>query len=918
VSNFDLVVDMFLAGGWRDITDDVRYDNGRGVTINYGYRDPTSPVSSQCTILLDNRAGSYSPSYVTGPWYGSIRQNVVMRVGSRVIRDFYVSRAASNGWGNATWALPVTSTLAWANSGGAAGDYSVTAGVAKHSLSSTATRVSSTANTYFDCEQRVSVQLPFTVPTGGPVYTSLWFRGTGTTPGFRAQMAIATSGVVTAVFYDSTGTVIGTPIVVSGLTYAGQKVRFAAYVHEGAFRAKVWDASTVEPYAWTIVGSAFTTPAVGTAGISTAKDATNSNGTFAVSYTDYELIFREFHGEVSQLEPERDTSGRDLRMAVTAAGPSRRLRANQWAKPLESPARRALRRAPGLVAYWPLEDGSNAGGWASVRSDWPDAFFTTGKPQQAAFSGFLASLPIPIVNAATAEQYMATYTQPTPNSVSMRFLVHVDTTSGEPTSQAPLCRFYSTGTAGFWVVRYEAGGGLRIQIQAQDFSTLYGSALGGAINDRLYRIGIDATQNGANIDWTVLAGEIGAPGAVFWTGTLAANTLGVARSVETGLDKNLTNVAIGHITVQNTVTSFFDFQNELNAWQGEQAHTRMQRISGEEGVKFHVEGNASVPMGPQPIAAFGDFLDQTVAADQGMVFESAYEDMLGYITSQFLSNRPVHLTLDYSLNQMFDKLPSASDDLLVVNKATVTGSNASAAGTASSVTMSQTTGPNAAVPIESGGVGVYERSYTINTATINNTRDLAGYLVAVGTIDQPRLPQVTMWLHNQRIYTAAATLLTAMQIDAGKVMSLANLPRTVASDTVRETVIGYSKRLTQFEYAVTWNTVFGEKYQIATTDDTGIRVEAGSAYLNTTINSAVTSISVKSLDSTVFSTSGADVPFDIRLGGERMTVTAISGATSPQTFTVTRSVNGVVKGHTADDTELAKIYLVSYAVVALA
>jgi hypothetical protein len=38
-------------------------------------------------------------------------------------------------------------------------------------------------------------------------------------------------------------------------------------------------------------------------------------------------------------------------------------------------------------------------------------------------------------------------------------------------------------------------------------------------------------------------------------------------------------------------------------------------------------------------------------------------------------------------------------------------------------------------------------------------------------------------------------------------------------------------------------------------------------------------------------------PFDILIGGERMTVTAITGTTLSQTMTVTRSINGVVKTH---------------------
>jgi hypothetical protein len=48
----------------------------------------------------------------------------------------------------------------------------------------------------------------------------------------------------------------------------------------------------------------------------------------------------------------------------------------------------------------------------------------------------------------------------------------------------------------------------------------------------------------------------------------------------------------------------------------------------------------------------------------------------------------------------------------------------------------------------------------------------------------------------------------------------------------------------------------------------------------------------------VWTTDSAEFPFDIYVGGERMTVSAIGAAISElQTFTVTRSVNGVVKEH---------------------
>jgi hypothetical protein len=49
----------------------------------------------------------------------------------------------------------------------------------------------------------------------------------------------------------------------------------------------------------------------------------------------------------------------------------------------------------------------------------------------------------------------------------------------------------------------------------------------------------------------------------------------------------------------------------------------------------------------------------------------------------------------------------------------------------------------------------------------------------------------------------------------------------------------------------------------------------------------------------LWTTAAGDFPFDVDVGGEQITVTSIAGTTSPQAFTVVRSVNGVVKAQTA-------------------
>lgn len=919
---FDPFVEIFLSGGWRDVTADVRYQDGRTIQISHGQTDLTSQVSSQLSLVLNNRSKQYSPRNAVGPWYGSIRQNAPIRTGSRAARDLYVSRSASNGWGAASWAL---GALTWSVTGGVAGDYAVTGGVGTHRLTSTAARLSSLPVTIADCEQRVTVQLPFSVPTGGPVYTSLCFRGIGG-QFYRTRMTVNTSGSVQVQMIDYDGTtLIGSPVTVTGLTYAGQKLVFAAFIHDGAFRAKVWDASLPEPYAWTVSLDGFAGAGFwlsGTVGVETTKHATNSNGTFSVSYSDYQLLFRDFYGEISALEPDRDASGKDIRMELTAAGPLRRLRANSNTKPLQSPAYRALSRAAGLVAYWPCEDGSNASQIAAVRPDWAPATFLSGKPQLGAFNRFLASEPLPVIGTAVVDGQITPYTAPAANAISTRWMQYVDTTtsSGEPVDGASLMRWYSLGTAAYWILRYKAGGGLAIQIEDTTETTIYTAALpGAAVNDKQLRFSMEATQNGANIDWTVTYGVIGVPASTMTFGTtLASQTLGTARSVTWGTDQNLENVTIGHVTVQNVTTSFFDFINELNAWQGEQSIARVSRICAEQGIAFHGEGDTSVLMGPQPIAAPMDFLDQTVEVDLGLATEWTYEDAIGYMTSQILgSQKPVHMTLDYANRQLFDKLPSADDDLLTVNAVTADSTN-SGNGSGSSVTMTQATGAKAAVSIEQGGVGVYDKKYSVNSATYNITVDLAGYLLMCGTLDLPRILNATMWLHNPRIYGNLAMLLTAMQTDEGKILSLTNLPTDVSSDPLRQTVIGFQKRLTPYEYAATWYTTPNERYQVAIVDDLNARLDAGASYLNANITSGATTMTVKSNDGTLWTTGASDFPFDIRLGGEQMTVTNITGSSSPQTFTVTRAVNGVSKAHTADDTEQARVTVVAYATVALA
>src|SRR5690606_38685000 len=82
-------------------------------------------------------------------------------------------------------------------------------------------------------------------------------------------------------------------------------------------------------------------------------------------------------------------------------------------------------------------------------------------------------------------------------------------------------------------------------------------------------------------------------------------------------------------------------------------------------------------------------------------------------------------------------------------------------------------------------------------------------------------------------------------------------------------------------------------------EDTDARYDTAGAELGSSVDSDDTALIVITTVGQPFTTDANDLPFGITVGGEKMTVTAVSGETSPQILTVTRSVNGVVKSHPA-------------------
>jgi hypothetical protein len=919
IGYFEPVVEAYLASGWRDISADVRYLRGQGIRIKCGAGSESSTVDSRLTFTLDGRAGTYSPRYGAGPWSGSLKRYTPVRVGQRLVRDLFVSRSASNGWG--TSSQGVAGSYAWTVTSGAAADFAVAAGVATHSLSSTTSRITVLSTVDMsNVEQRVTFQLPFADVLGGSISINLLFRGTG--GGFyRAQVNVTAAEAVTAQWYDYTATPIGGTTTVAGLTNTGQQIRIAAHLDGEMGRIKVWPAASVEPYAWTVeqdqIGVALTQPYHGWVGVESFKLAGNTNGTFSISYRDYEVVSRRFHGEIARFPPVRDTSGKDTTVSVEASGTLRRYRAG--GKVIRSAAYRYESKATNLVAYWSGEDGSASTELASPNPAWPSMAINLASgqlPRLASSTLFPASAPLPMVNKSIWEGLVTAYTVPSPNVIQLTWLMNIDIDNAEPPNNATVIRLKNNGSAYFYIIRYVTGGSLLLEVQDIFGTVLDSDAIVAETRWIVARGRLLLVQSGANVNWAVSIADLTAQTLTTVSGATAGQTIGMLGGVAVG-DGGLDAVTMGHITATTSVSGTTDYTQELNAWQGEAAPTRAYRIlHTEEGLAFQREGDYTKgpTMGVQPTAAPLDFLDLTQQTNQGLTFEPHYAPGIGYITWSALSNRAARTTFDYAAFKVFPELPVVDDEQYFWNSVTATTGNKSNSE-GSTVTRALTSGALGTQSVELGGVGLTEKPVTVNVHTRAELDQLAGYVLMQGTLDQPRIPKVTALLHNARMYADTAMVQACLDTREGSFFTVSNIPLVLSPDAVTSLTVGYEERLTQFEHELTLYGNPGDWYRAAVVASGSSRVQASALYWNANVTSTATSAAVKSLDGALLSTTST--PYDVVVGGERITFTAVVGAASPQTVTMTRSVNGVVKAHTADDSENARIRIYQAARVAL-
>ncbi|MFS0695134.1 hypothetical protein [Streptomyces nitrosporeus] len=774
-SALGLRVELLLGGMWRDVTRDVY--TREPIQITHGTSaEGAQPDPASCSLLLNNVDGRYSPRNPAGPYFGMLGRNTPIRivvpgaesylnllgdVGSyartpdaaplRITGDLDIRVEAEADW----YATPVQTLIGkWVSAAGQRGY------VLRTADGLVALNWSTDGAQNFFAQQ----QLP-ALPRRAALRATLDSdNGAG---GFTARMYWATS-------LDGPWTEIGDPLVVAGTTtiYPGTAPLEVAPVGIngwGPARARVYRAEVRSDIGGTVVAA----PDFRGRADDTTSLTDSAGRTWEVS-AGAEITSREhlFSGEVSEWPPRWSAGEKSAWVPIQAAGILRRL--SQGRRPLQSTLRRRIPTGPGLLAYWPMEDGSTA---SQLYSPTPGARpLTVSGMNLAADSSLPGSAPLPTLEATAS----LTATVPATSAAGW----HVEMVYRLPSLPAIRTEILRLSVAGMGSIStvhaFASTAGIRIEARNAEGEQVAAYELGDPAGINVFagpwnRLSIFASPRAADTTISMAWRDV-ITGRRWYAATAAVVPLGRVTAVRGTWGSATQGMALGHLaafSVPGTATSTAEVTIYDGADRGylrETATARLARLAAEEPTLAltTVIGDRTIPaaeMGPQGQDTLLDLVAECAASDGGVLYERMDRPGLVYRDRATLYTQAPALTLDYAAGQVAPPLEPTDDDTSMANDVTVTR----AGGSSGRHVVED--GPNSVRPPENGGIGLYEQAVTLSLGTDAQTAPLAGWLAHLGTWDEARYPQVRVHLHRHPELIPAA-----LRLRPGDVLRITNPP----------------------------------------------------------------------------------------------------------------------------------------------
>lgn len=597
-----------------------------------------------------------------------------------------------------------------------------------------------------------------------------------------------------------------------------------------------------------------------------------------------------FVGEVASWPPSWDYSEADVWVSVEAAGIRRRLGSGRQ-QPIQDVLTRFSLAEGGTLGYWPMSDPEGSTAFAALKG--PGPITPAGLVDFAANSAAFPALPVlPTFTAGSASSSLSGAA----TGVGVAgAVVWVPSGLGGVTHTLLLLRF-TGGTVGYAELGLLANTGQVVVSLYNTSGVFIAGASTGLVDDirnRAVRLQMSVWQNGAAVDMelavTALGGSI-----TTYTDTIAATTLGAISGVEVGTDTMstrtlLAGVSLGQLVVGDELIAAGDWASPLGLYSGELADHRIFRLCTEESVPWANGGpsyGVGAALGPQLPGTLLGLLDEAAASDGGVLTEQVDDLGLVYTSRYDLYDQAPAAALSYSGAQL-DEFTPVEDDQAIVNDLTVTRVGGSSAR------FEQTVGALSVLP-PPDGVGRYAANVDLSLASDAQLPDQAAWRVSLGTIDQARYPAVGFDLVASREFTAGEAD-DVLALREGDLITIAGPPSFAGPpDTIRALVLGWREAIGTHTYRMVLVTRPASGFDVVELDDTQYgRLDSATTVTSEALDTTETGVDYTGDTWITTASHPAEFPFDIVIGGEEMRVNSATGTT----FTVTRSLNGVVKSH---------------------
>lgn len=560
---------------------------------------------------------------------------------------------------------------------------------------------------------------------------------------------------------------------------------------------------------------------------------------------------------------------------VTCQANSIRRRLGQGDKPIRSALFRQISKELTAVplAYWPMEDTEGSKQFASGIPNKPNASFSG--MDLAAMDTLAGSAALPTLQTlASFRGPVDTYVSPNPNQFTVSMLTYWAT---EATIQQPLMRI-ALRSGAIRGITFSIDSTTQYRITALDANgEVISTGLGNHFDDYVGKWGywlFSAGQSGADVIISLMYFACDR-WADFPTGlspnfsgqiTIAGATLGNIREVYSEFGSQMAGVGIGHITIlplfqaDSYQVASLGFNNELSI-------DRFLRLCDEEGIACSYGTGPQIGgtrLGPQKQDTLLNLLEDIAFSSNSIFLDARNYRGLQLVPLYDMFNQFPVLFLDAAAEAIANPLSPTLDDQTFVNAVESTRDGGS----------SKYLSDDVSIALE----GEYLIQATVNVANDNQLGDDAGWRLAIGSLDEVKIPPITIDFAK---YPNGVFTWLSSNMDVGKVIRLHNLPRQTSPYYQYFMIQGYSETISPTKWTATINATPADVYNVAWFDDPLVttRLDAKNSLLALPVNSTDTTLKVyPDVDADNVPQaywSNKDGSFSVMIGGEYMSVTGV-------------------------------------------